>query len=44
VTKTWTSEIFVKGERVSVGGDALRTPHCTPDKVATSHSLKLGGT
>jgi hypothetical protein len=44
VTKTWTSETFLKGERVSVGGDALRTSHCTSDKVATSHRLKLGGT
>ncbi len=29
---------------MSVGGDALRTSHCTPDKVATSLRLKLGGT
>jgi hypothetical protein len=36
--------MFLKGERVSVGGDALTAYHCTPDKVATSHRLKLGGT
>jgi hypothetical protein len=38
------SEIFSKGERLRVGGDGLRTSHCTPDKVATSHWLKMSGT
>jgi hypothetical protein len=45
VTKTWMSEIFLKCERLSVGGILLEhLSHCTLDKVATSHRLKMSGT